>query len=539
MNKQVSLLLLGGLASIGLMSLSGCSVGVVDDGSADADPTKANITVATWDGGIGSDWLKTAAAKFEEKYKNATNFQTGRTGVKVNVKSSRSYDGDYMITGSYGEDIYFTEGISYYTVANTGKVADLTEIMTTPLTDYGEDKTILSKIDPNLAAFMKKDGKYYGIPFYDSFYGLVYDINIWQDYGLYLTDASTFTKDSTKFGKGPDGVSGTSDDGLPATYEDFAKLLKEMRDNDVTPFLGASNATDYLANFLYNYWADYEGKERMQLNYTFSGTADDLVSGVGGGAIAGLESKTINADNAYELQKQAGKFYALDFMNTVLAGDSKNYEILNTHTAAQSAFVKGRSLNKPKAMLVEGSWWENEAAGVFSALAKDGIDRDDYAIMPIPHPTSKEIGNKRTCLSLSSSYGMVSQSSTNKALALEFMKFLHTDEELSAFTKETSMTRALNYEVSATDQVGLTTYAKSILELKKNADVIYPYSSLALVINNTQTFFAFHWAWNSRISGSDYSNPWLYFTGIDGANYSDYFTGLYTYFHSIWNSLSK
>lgn len=36
------------------------------------DATKANISVATYEGGVGYAWLEEAAKRFEEKYKDAT-----------------------------------------------------------------------------------------------------------------------------------------------------------------------------------------------------------------------------------------------------------------------------------------------------------------------------------------------------------------------------------------------------------------------------------------------------------------------------------
>ena len=53
------------------------------------DTTKANLSVATFDGGVGRAWLQDAAARFEAKYANATHFQEGRVGVKVSVDGDK------------------------------------------------------------------------------------------------------------------------------------------------------------------------------------------------------------------------------------------------------------------------------------------------------------------------------------------------------------------------------------------------------------------------------------------------------------------
>ena len=147
MKKNRLLILTPALLGLIITGMTGC-VGHKHGGDDDdEDPTKANITVATLDKGIGTAWLENAAREFEELYKDATNFQEGRVGVKVLVKGSTQYDGSYIETANLNHDIYFTEGISYRQLSREGKFLDLTDLMTTPLTGYGENKTILSKID--------------------------------------------------------------------------------------------------------------------------------------------------------------------------------------------------------------------------------------------------------------------------------------------------------------------------------------------------------------------------------------------------------
>lgn len=508
-------------------------------GKEQGDPTKANLYIATWDGGVGDQWLKNAAAEFEAKYATATHFQEGRTGVKIHVDASRRYDGTTLADGVLNKDIYFVEGVNYYRLINSGQVTDLTDVMTTPLTEYGDSKTIESKLDVNYKAFLSAGGKYYGIPFYDGFYGLVYDVTLWEEEGFYFakdTSAGTFTKDKNNLSDGPDGVAGTLDDGMPATYEEFYKLMTDkLGKGSTTPFVVSTRGQEYPANFLYNYWAANEGEEFL-LNLTFDGTATNLIDVDANGNATRLDATEITFDNGYMLQKQAGKYQALKFMEDVLCFSENNYEIVTEHTDAQEIFVSsGIKRNEPYAMIIEGSWWENEAK-IYGGF--DGIDEDerhDYAIMPIPRPLQEDVGGVQTCLSLSSSYGVVAKNCGNMELAKEFMKFLHTDEQLSAFTAETSMTRALNYEVKESDLEKVTYYGKSLIDMKKTANVIYPYSALEEVINHDELFTAFTWAWQSNVDGEPFKNPWLYMKDVKDASAEAYFNGLYKNFESKWS----
>ena len=535
--KRIALLMASLMATSTVVTVAGCSGEVIDNTSNDP---RASITVATWDGGVGYAWLEQAAREFEEIYKDSTNFEEGKVGVVINVDADRKYTGTGIENTTLDKDIYFTEGINYYRLLNTGKIADLTSIMTTPLEDGTK---IIDKVEDNYAEFLKTDdGKYYAIPFYDSFYSFAYDKTLWAQKGYYFDAFGEFTKDTSILGLGPDGMTGvvdgidyTMDDGLPETYAQFNRLLEKMRRDSVTPFVWSEAGQEYLANYLYTHWASNEGYEQMMLNINFEGTANSLVNVAADGTVTNLPEEEISFKNGYMLQKQNGKYDALRFMGEILCATAENYEKRTNHIDAQSAFVKnGIEHDKPIGMIVEGSWWENEAEGAFKSLSNNDKQRHDYGILPTPRVDENSPTGQRTWLSLSSSYGFVSSSSKNKDLALEFMRYLHTDKQLSAFTAETHMTRALEYDVLEQDQAALTTYAKSIIDIKKNGKVIYPYSSLANVVNNDAMFTAYTWAWQTEIEGKDYKNPFLYFNQVDGASAVSYFNGLYTNFSSKW-----
>ncbi len=536
------------VTSLGLSLITSACAGRKRRGDDDQeDPTKANITVGTLDKGIGTAWLENAAKEFEELYKDATNFQEGRVGVKVSVKGSTQYNGSYLETASLNHDIYFTEGIAYRELSKKGKFMDITSIVNEKLTDYSENKTIMEKIDSTMADFLTVDNKVYGIPFYDSFYGMVYDIDLWNEQKLYLSKGGQFVNKSGDLSLGTDNQAGTLDDGLPSTYEEFDKLIKKMLDKGIIPYLASQRGIEYTANYLYNVFADYEGLDNMKQNITLSGTSTDLVDTIAeDGAITYKPATAISEDNGYELQRQVGRYKTLKFFNDVLVNNPNNYnqKLEATHTGAQSSFINGHQLGKPIGMLIEGSWWENEAKHAFETYIDTyGADqRHNYAIMPIPFENAEKAAAcnyKHTYLSLSQSFGIVSNSAKNKDLALEFMKFLHTDKMLSAFTRDTSITRPLNYEISEADQANLTTYAKSLIDLKKNSNVFYPYSSNQFQIDNNLYFNAFNWTWNTTINGTTYRHPWMYFTTVKNPSVTAYFDGQYTYFRNLWSSLQR
>ncbi|MBQ8756712.1 MAG: hypothetical protein IJZ48_00505 [Oscillospiraceae bacterium] len=524
-----------------LTLFAGCGVGVEKGGEnvVEADPSKASITVATWDGGLGSKWLEDAAALFEEQYKDATNFEEGKVGVEINIVASRSFDGSAMAFTPLTHDIYFVEAVDYFAMINNRQLADISDVVTAPLTAYGEEKSIADKLDPTLNAYLTNiDGNYYAVPFYETYYSFAYDLDLWDAKSFYVAANGGWTNASGDLSAGPDGVAGTDDDGMPATYAEFAKLITRISDADVTPFVTAGNAQDYVANYLYQMWADYEGAEQMLLNYTFDGTATDLIDVDESGNVTKLPATEITIDNGYMLQKQAGRYAVLQFCEDILLSSDNNYKIIDTHVNAQKSFVRGGIANdQPIAMIVEGSWWENEAKEALNDLANGGYDRHNYAVMPMPHATEEQIGQTPTWLAMSNSYGFVASNCDNMDLAKEFMKFLHTDSNLCAFTREVNMTRALQYELSQEQITGLTTYCQSILNLKKNGNVIYPVSLVDEVNNNNIMFANYTWAWQTNINGYDFKSPWLYFKDEKDTSAEKYFNGQYNNFEKKWPAL--
>ena len=540
-SKYVFALLTIAMTSTSLVGCGGRRVG------EDDDPTRANLHIGTLDKGIGTTWLTEAAAIFEELYKDSEDFQKGRKGVKIHVSGSTQYDGDYIARSTLNKDIYFTEGIPYIEVVKKGKLLPLTDAMNEVLSDYGETRSIKDKIDPSFLDYINVNNDLYAIPFYDSFYGLVYDVNLWDQRSLYLQQGGGFTDKSGELTLGCDNVAGTSDDGLPATFAEFADLMYEMRNSNITPFITSTAGIEYTANYLYNFMANVQGREQTMLNLTLNGTATNLINVDADGKVTKLDSTEIDESNAYMLTKQEGRYQALKFVEDVLLSNASNRFNDSSHTGAQQIFVESKQKQKPIAMICEGSWWENEARNAIANYENIYKEKTNFAYMPIPFVNKEhaEARNYRhTYISLSQSFGIVSKNTQQAKLALEFMKFLHTDKMLSKFTADTSITRPLNYEISEEDQANLSTYARSLIELKKNSDIVYPYSSNTIVNNNPDVFNAYHFIWNTRIGGEKgnvFKHPFMYFGSatISNPTAEAYFNGQYEYISSRWKGLVK
>ena len=518
-----------------------CAIGVsaCNKGSGDAiDSTKAQLKVATFDGGVGDQWLKNAARLFEEKNANREDFQDGRTGVQIHVTSNRACSGGNLENSDLNEDIYFTESVDYYKLTNQHKLADITDVLTAPNADEG-GKTILDKIDGNLANFMNRSGKYYAVPFYDCFYGLVYDKDLFKQKSFYLKADGTFTNDKNQFGLGPNGIAGDWDDGLPQTYDQFASMMSKMTASQVTPFTYSSGvATWYTARALTSWWSDYEGYDQINLNYTFSGTAENIIDHFEGDTPV-VKSIAITKDNGYLLRSQAGLYNALHFARDILCSSSINYQAYSSNYDVQDAFVNNKYAGgsvKPIAMMFEGTWWENEAAPAFEEAEVMGVDSFNYGFMPIPKADASRLGDA-TLLNLNESYGFISATCENMKLAKEFFAFLHSDEMMRAFTVETNMTRGLDYTFNESDFDQISSYAQDLVSIKnsEHAKVVYPYSGLDFFINNGSTFSVKEWPWSTK----NYTdNPIIKFIDDKNVSAKDFFLDHASYIsESEWRRL--
>ena len=539
------------LSSSMVGAFGGCFGGggtIVEDSQVDV--TKANLSVATFDGGVGKAWLEDAIARFEAKYATATHFEEGKTGVKISLDGDKNkYGGNKLSESVMNKDVYFTEAVEYYTFVNNGTVADITDVVTGSLSAYGESGTIEAKLDPTAKEFLtKKDGKYYMIPFYDGFYGLIYDVELFEEQGFYFDKDGDFTKDKTKFANGPDGQAGTYDDGLPATYDQMIKLCDRIVQKGYTPFMYSGNYPAYVNRAFVSYAADYEGYDAFSLNQTFSGKAK-LAKSVTPGegtmeATIEFEEVDISEANGYELQRQAGKYYALA-MEEALFGSTKyiggSFNGLD-YTVAQANFIKGKyggDTTKRYAMLAEGVWWENESASTFAEVETNFQENKmsrKFGFMPVPKVNAAAAGTQ-TMYSANSSYGFINKDCKNMELAKEFMKFLHTDAEMSKFSAKTSIPRSLKYEVTAEDRATASYFGQTLIDMRANAKVVYPCSGSNLAIQNPANFENDTWFGVATV-GQVRNNALGAFK--DGkATALDYFNGLYAYQQGAWNGLKK
>lgn len=512
MKKLLKQIAVGGLAGLVSFGVVGCN-----RGGESVDESKTQLYVATFAGGFGSSWMDTLADRFETKYANVS-FEEGKTGVQVIVKPERELTNETLVAKLDGmtHEIIFTESINYYDLQMRGILYDISDAITKPLNwDFvtgtvdssdPETKSIQDKMTNNVhKEYFGADGKYYGLPFYEATYGIVYDIDLFEKNGLYFKeDGVNFVKKSTdKRSKGPDGEFNTGDDGLPATYADFFKLCKQMVDMKITPITWNGVAPTYVNALVEALQADYEGEEQMRINYTASGTATNIIKEFDAQGNPVLESVAITEENGYlTWTRQAGKYYGLKFAEELLSNTS-NYSLNSVtssgymQTDAQNAIIMDKYIqgSSPVAMLIDGSWWLNEAKSSFDAAKQQfgeeaGLQGRKFGFMPLPKATADKVGEKYSVMESNSSICFVRGNVDKKkdALIKEFIQFCHTDESLREFTSITYTTKPFAYEMSQAEIDAMPYWGQEMYRLHNENVYISSYSTSGLYKKNAGKF---------------------------------------------------
>ncbi|MBQ3572178.1 MAG: hypothetical protein IJA15_05070, partial [Clostridia bacterium] len=386
------------------------------DVEIEIDEKRTQLFVFNYAAGYGTEWMSEAIADYEALHANDV-YEEGKVGVQIvptHMKKKR--DAGEILQNR--EEVYFTESIvQYYQAINEGAFADITNAVV-GFNPYESGKNIESKMTEEQKSYYgyQKDGKtiYYGIPHYSGAFGLIYDIDLFDEKGFYFKDGYNTSSaleehfiyaPSDKKSAGPDGEYNTSDDGLPVTYKEFLDLCEYIAGVNVTPICwSGANYAGYLT-MLYNQLVMNDaGLEESLLTYTMKGTTSQLGTvNSDGEFIKDSTPTTITPETAYELYRHESKYTALKFLKALIETEKFHNDtaFTNTHeqTTAQDDFLwSGKdNMTTPMAMLADGVWWQAEANETFKAMETQvtawGKKNRNFGWMPLPKSAYKDQKN--------------------------------------------------------------------------------------------------------------------------------------------------
>ncbi len=504
--KKFLALVITFVIAISSVAFTGCS------NKQQIDESKVQLYIGNYDGGVGSEWLSYYKTEFEKLYKD-TEFDNGKKGVEVIVANNKvTFAGNTLLNNRnmplIETNVIFTEGVKYYDFIDEGWLADITDVVESQIP--GESVTIADKLTDKQKSYYKDkktvndvvEEKYYAIPHYNVYPGIVYDVDLFNEYGMYITSNEGGEvvfggrKGDAVLSAGPDGdITTTYDNGLPATFDEFFALCEYMVANEVTPICWSMNNGESYAKFLIDVmYPSAQGAEQAESRYTVTetGMEVDMIEGFDANGNPNIVKKTLNQSSYTDINKMSGMYYAHDFTYRLIKGGaSKEYfydrsftETQNKNTTQYTYLHSNvdttavQKLTKPIAMMVEGTWWEEEASRFFEEMT--GVygqhvskENRNFGFMPLPKKDYNSLGNP-VMLDLNNS--MVFVNSNTKGVQLDvakkFLQFISTDANLEKFAQITGVAR--DYQVQSIDEDDFTTnFSKCVFELKNNGTTLY------------------------------------------------------------------
>lgn len=545
---------------------------------------KTQLYVFNYGGGFGREWLDAAKQRFEALHADDV-YEKGKKGVQIIIDHRKeSLTSEQYKTST--NEVFFTEGVNFYNLYNGDTFLDITDAVTEPLSDIDADDT--QSIEDKMYAEQRDffgvtengETKYYAVPHYSGFYGIMYDIDLFENNKYYFAKDQSLYEESglledkfisnmnTTRSAGPDGTEGTYDDGLPATYEEFFELCDYIASTSVMPirWTGA-NYRDYLNQIMFALMADYEGKDNLMVNFTFDGsTVDNLGTLSGTDFVYDAQATDIDESNGYELYRSDSRYYALKFLEQLCIDDNDHNKYHTdpvtqldlafnsgfSHMDAQEYFLQGgydQGIGRA-AMLIDGNWWQMEAANTFESMAdfygdELSAENRNIGIMPLPKANEqkvqegKESGVRQTIVDTQYSVAFIKSTIDEYKidLAKEFLRFVNTQESLVEYTTITNTPKALDYSLSETEMAQLSPYGRSTFTLLADSEIVYPYSKDPLYLNNV-SFFRVLNMFNSYVGSTHYQWPAEAFRDY-GITAEQYFTGMRSYYtEERWNQLT-
>ncbi len=480
------------------------------------DSTITNIVVELKDGGTGYTWLEEAGARFSELKKDYS-YAPGKTGVKVTVTPVENPSLNSSETsGTCIYDLWNVSNLANF--ANTGKIVSIDDMMRKKSdTRLGQAISIDDKIDAVNKTKYQVNGKYYGAPTCEYYPCLSYDVNLFDNYGYYIaSDDSGRPFDSTILDEtiyfinvgdnsekscGPDGIYGTSDDGLPSSLNELIALCEFMKSEDVSP-ISFTGQYRYYSNFLPTaIMMALQGYERSLSMYNFTGTAEIVTGESDEPLYPGCtyinkpitETVNLSEENGYLTTWGIEKYYAEAFMEIAYTegwfGRCVQTQKSQLDSIQNFIFSDFSSKYEKIGIHVDGSYWYNE--GQIHDYFKQyenmkqltGFEERKLAYMSLPVNIfeSVEEGEGKGQTMTDMAYGMFvinGNLKDNEELlnaSLDFLEFLESDAELSKYSSNTAIKRSLNYSLTTEDQQSLSYYGRELFSLLNNetTHVIY------------------------------------------------------------------
>lgn len=471
--------------------------------------TQYTIVIEPFSGsGFGYQWIKDLADEWSAKN------GTYKIVVKENSTALSGTQLDQIASNNTNTDIYFGAEPSYSSGFYKGYFEDLTDLLAVSPDNNGvtiQDKIIDFETWQKVAGKLSYDSTTdsfttsgcYMLPYSVTMVGMVYDHDLWVEKNyvnfaennaevkaqldaqgiayqvsgkrlLFVSSTGTtnYSQGDYILTAGKDGKYGTYDDGQPQTMAEFVTLLNKIVAADGKGFI-YSSMQEYASSLTLSYLVQYAGMDAYSALSTFNSNGKEI-------ALADGTSAAIDWNNGYLAYSMNGIADAVKFTNDYFGPSSKYCTRGNYVTDAQDKFINGGLGNsKYNAMIVEGNWFEFEAAESLKSAGKQQADKGygkvDYRYLLMPDIEGQKgiDGNGHGSVFAAPETGAIvvrKQQYPEKLAAIkDFLAYTLTDKALSETTANTGLIRGYKYSLTDAQLANMTPFQRTSYQIYQDS----------------------------------------------------------------------
>lgn len=523
--KRCLALAVGGLL-VATGALSGCNLGgnVVQS----IDKNKTQIYVSVYNGGTGMVWFDRLAEAW-----NATNSEYEIISQPEKKEMPTIIAEVEMAQTATSPSIYFSVGSTELKVLVEKKeLEDLSDLLSVK-PDGENGMTIREKLNTtddyldlwgNVASNSTSGGLYM-LPWNEAITGFVYDHDMFLDPDnnadtddMWLIKAkntpevkaaltaqgivykedngvlkfvsseseTNYKVDDVILDAGRDGKYGTYDDGQPKNESEWQDMIDKILLSGTRTFIWTKKFQSSYLSFLENTFLAQSAGIQAVIDFY-----DRDSGGVEYEMYDGTKS-AFTIEDGYKSYGMKGIADAVNFAQEYLKNENEIHPAATQdsydHGDIQGLYLmgyRGVNTNPPAAMLVEGSWWENEARVSFATNAEKnperGYGKRDYRYMLTPMLDGSKgangdgTGTAMGTTEISSFFVPKCKDEKKLAAIKDFIAFTLKDENLRAYTRLTGVVRPYVYNLTGEDRAEMTPFARN------NWDVYHDTENIKLV----------------------------------------------------------
>ena len=506
-----SILALSTLCTAGCLGYSESSSSSSSSGLENEESTKSILNVgvcASW----SINWIKEAAADFEALYAG-TSFENGKMGVELVLDwQIDRYKPTNLLTAMerYENTLYYVIENDYSSYLGARLLSPMTDAVTEAVYDENGDLALMDDGKGNLVSiegkkaslsmmdrvaygadkyYFEYDNNYYGAPWGVTLSGMFYDADLFSAKGYFFGADGKMGKtladvESGNCGTGPDMRMNTADDGMPVTYNEFLALLQQMARDEVIPFTWAGSTTYQRAKAYESVFANYEGVENYNLNFTADVSQEQM------------EAAGVKKPYDY-LALQEGRKAGIQFFYDIVQGGyySEN-AFAQSGMQAGELFIKSIATDHPIAFCMAASNWESALKVYSDELVREtgnpayGYGKRNFKVFPIPNfigvegladqtnTDPREIfpGYATRSLAFIAEKNSCKNPTVQKHLAKLFLQFSASRKQAVKFLKNSNVMSMYDFTITDEESQTLTKYTQDICRYLKEGAVIVPHS---------------------------------------------------------------